>query len=95
LQGQEIDAVEAIRRADLDHPGITPRERELLRIVELLTRHADRCRPEDVQRLREAGWTDPQIAEAVYITALFAFFNRVADAFGLEDPPADLVPPQV
>ena len=39
-----------------------------------------------MQRLRDAGWTDPQIAEAVYITALFAFFNRVADAFGLEDP---------
>jgi hypothetical protein len=32
------------------------------------------------------GWTDQQIAEAVYITALFAFFNRVADAFGLEAP---------
>jgi len=32
------------------------------------------------------GWTEDQIAEAVYITAMFAFFNRVADAFG--------VPPQ-
>jgi alkylhydroperoxidase family enzyme len=41
---------------------------------------------EDVQLLRDHGWTDPQIAEAVYITAMFAFFNRVADAFG--------VPPQ-
>ena len=38
---------------------------------------------EDVQALREYGWTDPQIAEAVYITAMFAFFNRVADAFGI------------
>jgi alkylhydroperoxidase family enzyme len=36
-----------------------------------------------VQLLRDHGWTDPQIAEAVYITALFAFFNRVADAFGI------------
>jgi hypothetical protein len=36
--------------------------------------------------VRDAGWTEPQIAEAVYITALFAFFNRVADAFGLDDP---------
>jgi len=42
--------------------------------------------PADVQRLRDVGWTDPQIAEAVYITGLFAMFNRVADAFGLEDP---------
>jgi alkylhydroperoxidase family enzyme len=36
-----------------------------------------------VQALRDHGWTDPEIAEAVYITALFAFFNRVADAFGI------------
>ena len=39
-----------------------------------------------MERLRQAGWADPQIGECVYITALFAFFNRVADAFGLEDP---------
>ena len=32
-------------------------------------------------------------SEGVYITALFAFFNRVADAFGLEDPGYALVPP--
>jgi len=36
-----------------------------------------------VQELRDTGWSENQIAEAVYITALFAFFNRVADAFGV------------
>jgi alkylhydroperoxidase family enzyme len=36
-----------------------------------------------VQKLRDSGWKEDQIAEAVYITALFAFFNRVADAFGV------------
>jgi alkylhydroperoxidase family enzyme len=51
-----------------------------------VTEAAYRTTPEDVQSLRDRGWTEPQIAEAVYITALFAFFNRVADAFG--------VPPQ-
>jgi hypothetical protein len=61
-------------------------ERALLEFVETITRHAYRATDEDVARLRVAGWTDPQIAEAVYITALFAFFNRVADAFGLADP---------
>ncbi|HEX6878774.1 MAG TPA: hypothetical protein VF135_00285 [Terriglobales bacterium] len=48
-----------------------------------VTESAPRTTPEEVQRLRDAGWTEPQIAEAVYITALFAFFNRVADAFGI------------
>jgi len=89
LQGEDAEVVEALRRGDLDAAPISPAERELLRLVELLTRHSHRCRAEDIQRLRNAGWSDPQIAEAVYITALFAFFNRVADAFGLEDPRYD------
>jgi len=51
--------------------------------VELITFHASRSTVEDVQKLRDAGWTEDQISEAVYIIALFAFFNRVADAFGV------------
>jgi alkylhydroperoxidase family enzyme len=51
--------------------------------VELVTRAAYRSTHEDVQNLRDAGWTENQISEAVYITAMFAFFNRVADAFGI------------
>ena len=45
-----------------------------------------RSTAEDVEKLRAVGWTEDQIAEAVYVIAMFAFFNRVADAFG--------VPPQ-
>jgi alkylhydroperoxidase family enzyme len=55
----------------------------LLEYVELVTKAAYRTTAEDVQKLREAGWKEEQIAEAVYVTALFAFFNRVADAFGV------------
>lgn len=51
--------------------------------VELITRAAYRSTAEDVEKLRTEGWKEEQIAEAVYITALFAFFNRVADAFGV------------
>ena len=55
----------------------------MLDYVRKVTEAAYRTTPEDVQSLRDAGWTEPQIAEAVYITAMFAFFNRVADAFGI------------
>jgi len=51
--------------------------------VEKITKDAARSAHADVQKLRDAGWNEDQIAEAVYITALFAFFNRVADAFGV------------
>ena len=88
LQLQETDEpiVDALSRGDLKAAPVTPQERALLELVTTVTHHAYRTTDEEVQRLRDAGWTDSQIAEAVYITALFAFFNRVADAFGLEDP---------
>ncbi len=76
----------ALARGDLDAAPVEPAERTLLELVRKLTLTPARMTDEDVERLRAAGWTDPQIAEAVYITALFAFFNRVADAFGLDDP---------
>jgi alkylhydroperoxidase family enzyme len=51
--------------------------------VKLITEAAYRSTATDVEKLRVAGWKEEQIAEGVYITALFAFFNRVADAFGV------------
>ena len=75
--------MQAILKGKLDEAGLTAAERALLDYVELITRAASRSNAEDVQRLRDAGWTEDQIAEAVYVIALFAFFNRVADAFGV------------
>lgn len=62
---------------------MTPPERALLDYVELVTNAASRTTADDVQKLRDADWNEDQIAEAVYVTAMFAFFNRVADAFGV------------
>jgi alkylhydroperoxidase family enzyme len=70
----------------LEEAGLPVAEHGLLDYVKLITKAAYRSTHEDVQRLRDLGWTENQISEAVYITAMFAFFNRVADAFG--------VPPQ-
>ena len=73
----------AILEGKLDEAGLSPAERSLLDYVQLITNAAYRSTAEDVQKLRDAGWREEQISEAVYITALFAFFNRVADAFGV------------
>jgi len=75
--------VTAILEGKLDDAGLTTAERALLDYVELVTQAASRTTHEDVQKLRDAGWSENQIAEAVYVTAMFAFFNRVADAFGV------------
>jgi uncharacterized peroxidase-related enzyme len=83
VQGADEKTVQALVQGKLDEAELSAAERALLEYVARVTEAAYRTTPEDVQALREHGWTEPQIAEAVYITAMFAFFNRVADAFGI------------
>jgi alkylhydroperoxidase family enzyme len=89
LQGEEYsEAAAALRNGDLDAANLTPKHRLLLDFVETLTRHAYRITDEQVQALREVGWTDAQIAEAVYDGALFNLFVRLADAFDIHPDPS-------
>jgi uncharacterized peroxidase-related enzyme len=83
MQGATDEAVAAFMEGDLDHADLTDAELGLMKYVELVSKAAYRTTPEDVQKLRDAGWKEEQIAEAVYIIALFAMFNRIANAFGV------------
>jgi alkylhydroperoxidase family enzyme len=87
LQGEEYTATaRAIRAGDLDQAPLPQAERLLLDFIGTLTRHAYRITDRQVQGLRDVGWTDPQIAEAVYVGALFSLFVRLADAFDIHPP---------
>jgi alkylhydroperoxidase family enzyme len=87
LQGEQFTEVaQALRDGDLDRAPVSPAERLLLEFVGTLTKHAYRITDEQVQSLRDAGWTDAQIAEAVYVGALFNLFVRLADAFDIHPP---------
>ena len=89
MQGEQYSkAAAALRDGDLDAADLTAKHRLLLEFVETLTRHAHRITDEQVQRLRDAGWTDAQIAEAVYDGALFNLFVRLADAFDIHPDPS-------
>lgn len=89
LQGDQFsETAEALRRGDLEAAPVTAAERLLLEFVETLTRHAYRITDEQVQGLRDVGWSDAQIAEAVYDGALFNLFVRLADAFDIHPPEA-------
>ena len=99
MQGEQYSEVaKALRDGDLDRAPISRAERLLLEFVGTLTRHAYRISDEQVQALRDVGWTDAQIAEAVYDGALFNLFVRLADAFDIHPPAimdADGVPAAV
>lgn len=76
-------------QGDLATSAMSGKNLALLEFAELLTTHSHRTTPEHIQVLRDIGWSDPEIAEAVYVIAMFAFFNRVANAFGLDEPNLD------
>lgn len=59
----------------------------LLAYVEKLTRSAASCTAADVQMLREAGWSDRAVHDAVQVAAYFNYINRVADALGVPPEP--------
>ena len=87
MQGEQFQgAAEALRNGDLDAADLTPPERLLLEFVGTIARAAYRVTDEQVEGLRQVGWTDEQIAEAAYVAALFSLFVRLADTFGIEPP---------
>jgi len=87
LQGEEFKGVaEALRKGDLDAAGLNANERLLLEFAGTIARAAYRVTDEQVQGLRDVGWTEEQIAEAAYVAALFSLFVRLADTFNIEPP---------
>ena len=82
-QGGSEDLLFALANGDLEAPSLTTKDRELLTFVRKVTNESYKVAPEDIRQLSNAGWEQQQIAEATHITALFAFFNRVVNTFGL------------
>ena len=48
-----------------------------------LTRHPARLTPDDLQRLRDLGFTDQAILQINLIASWFNYINRVADGLGV------------
>ena len=94
MQGENREDVDHIASLDPEHSKISEREHALLDYVKVLTLEPSHVRDTDVERLRKAGWKDEEIFEASFITSLFAFFNRMADAYGLDYPPGGWFPPE-
>jgi uncharacterized peroxidase-related enzyme len=82
-QGGNDELLQALSNANLDSPSLNLRERRMLDFVGKVTIESYKISPADIDLMKGVGWDQQEIAEAVHITALFACFNRVANAFGL------------
>lgn len=83
MQGGAQATVRAVLACDLESEHITPQQRTLLEFARKITQDSQALTPTDIDCMRASGWGDLQIAEAIHVTALFATFNRVVNAFGL------------
>lgn len=70
------------RRAPLDR-----KTRALLEYAERMTRDASSLTKADLHALRALGLRDEAILEAVHVTGLYNYMDRVADALGVEIDP--------
>jgi len=72
-----------------DHAGarLEPRVHTALTYAEKLTREPERMTEADVERLREAGWSDEDVMDIAEVAAMFNFTNRMASGLGWEPNP--------
>ena len=74
---------------DVDHSGISEKEKLLLRFVGKVTKNLAAVEAADVQALQAAGWDDEAIYFAITTCALFNFYNRWITATGVPEMSED------
>ena len=63
--------------------ALAPRDRALLEYAVKLTRTPSAVTREDVDALRAHGLSDEAVHDVAQITALFNYYNRLADGLGI------------
>jgi uncharacterized peroxidase-related enzyme len=83
LVGAGHEVVDAARVDSVDDMPIDDNLRELLRFVQRIDHEAYKIMDADMDHLREIGWTDSELLEAVWTACLFNAIVRLADTLGL------------
>ena len=72
---------------DYRQAQLAPADRAMLDFAVKLTREPQAMQRADVEALRAAGFDDRAIHDIVQITALFNYYNRIADGLGVDPEP--------
>jgi uncharacterized peroxidase-related enzyme len=83
LIGASPEVAEAVRESAVEDMPVGEHVRELLRFVQRIDHEAYKIVDVDVDRLREIGWTDEELLEAIWTACLFNAIVRMVNTFGL------------
>lgn len=72
---------------DYRQAALSAADRGMLDFCAKLTRTPAAVEREDIERLRELGFDDGAIHDIVQVTALFNYFDRLADGMGIDPEP--------
>ena len=78
------DALSRQLMDDPDSADIDDDFKVLLTLVRKVTEGAYRVSESDYERMYAAGWGDDAIHDAIIVTCLFNFMNRLVSSFGIE-----------
>lgn len=74
-------------KSDYRDANLPAADRAMLDFAAKLTRSPSEMTSADVEGLREHGFGDEAVNDIVQVTALFAYFNRLADGLGIDLEP--------
>jgi alkylhydroperoxidase family enzyme len=81
-QGFTQDQVKSILE-DIDGSSrIDDKTKQILHFSEKVTRHAHKVTESDIKTLKDIGCTEEEVFEAIAVTSLFNYMDRMADALG-------------
>lgn len=84
------DRVEQMQADYTALDALDDRLRTACDVAAKLTRTPGAMTETDVDRLRDAGWSDRSVLDIVLITAYFNFVNRIATGLGVEVTPEEV-----
>jgi uncharacterized peroxidase-related enzyme len=84
----ESDEQRQAVQTDYRSADLTPREVALLDLAMKLTKSPWGVHKGDLEILRQHGFTDEQLVDAVHCIGYFNFINRVLDGLGVDPEPS-------
>ncbi len=76
-------------KTDYRNAELPEADRRMLDFAVRLTHRPANMSRQDVERLREVGFNDVAVHDIVQTTALFNYYNRLADGLGIDPEETD------
>lgn len=89
LTGTADDALIQAVLNDYQTAPISDQERALCTFVEKVVKHSYKVHTDDIATLKQVGWSEEALYDAITVISLFQFMNTWVNASGVEDMPAE------